>query len=349
MKALTITPGEANSAELRDVPDPQAETGEVLVRALGLGICGTDFELISGEYGWAPPGSNHLILGHESLGKIEQAPEGSGLNKGDLVVGIVRRPDPVPCVGCAVGEWDMCRNGQYTERGIKERHGFASELWTNEVQFTVKLDPKLAGLGVLMEPASVLAKAWDQITRIGQRSEWKPRTVLVTGAGPIGLLAALMGMQFGLEVHVLDRVTGGLKPQLVHELGGEYHTGRVRDIGFQPDIIVECTGVAQLIVDGMDKLGGNGILCLTGVSSHGQTDSVDVGCLNRKMVLENGVVFGTVNANKRHYELAEKSLLKADARWLAKLITRRVPLGQWKEALQRDPEDIKVVLEFAGL
>lgn len=347
MKALTIIPGEANSAELRDVPEPPTQEGDVLVRALGLGICGTDFELIAGEYGWAPEGDKHLVLGHESLGRVESAPEQSGLAKGDLVVGIVRRPDPVPCIACGVGEWDMCRNGQYTERGIKERHGFASELWRNESQFTVKLNPKLGGLGVLMEPASILAKAWDQISRIGQRSEWKPKTVLITGAGPIGLLGALMGAQRGLEVHVLDRVTGGPKPQLVHELGGEYHTGRVRDLPFQPDIVIECTGVSQVIIDCTDKIGGNGIVCLAGVSSHGQKDTIDVGCLNRKLVLENGLCFGTVNANRHHYDLAQKSLLEADQTWLQKLISRRVPVSQWREVLQRNADDIKVVLEFA--
>jgi threonine dehydrogenase-like Zn-dependent dehydrogenase len=242
----------------------------------------------------------------------------------------------------------MCRNGQYTERGIKERNGFGSELWRNEAAFTVKLSPHLGNIGVLMEPASILAKAWDHITRIGNRAEWKPRTVLVAGAGPIGLLAALMGKQRELEVHVLDRVTEGLKPQLVSELGGEYHTGRVKQLSFRPDIIIECTGVAQVIEDSLDKLGSDGILCLAGVSSVGQKDTLDIGCLNRKLVLENGVVFGSVNANRSHYELAEKALCQADRGWLEKLITRRVPLARWQEALKRHPDDIKVVLEFWG-
>src|SRR5438552_9323660 len=154
MKALTIVPGKANSASVHDVPEPPLSDGSVLVRALALGICGTDFELISADYGWAPPGSDRLILGHESLGRVEQAPNDSGFQKGDLVVGIVRHPDPVPCVACAADEWDMCRNGKYTERGIKERNGFGSELFRNEPYFLVKLHPNLGEVGVLMEPAS---------------------------------------------------------------------------------------------------------------------------------------------------------------------------------------------------
>lgn len=347
MKAITIVPGKPNSASLQEVPEPPQSDGEILVRTLALGICGTDFELVSAEYGWAPPGHDHLILGHESLGRVEEAPEGSGFDKGDLVVGIVRRPDPVPCSACALDQWDMCRNGQYTERGIKERNGFGSERFRNETKFTVKLDAGLSDVGVLMEPCTILAKAWDHISAIGERAAWKPKTVLVTGAGPIGLLAAMIGRQKDLEVHVLDRVTSGPKPQLVHDLGAEYHTGNVDDLPFSPDVIIECTGVCSLIVSSIKKVGGDGILCLAGVSSKAQTAKLDIGELNRRLVLDNGVIFGTVNANRRHYELAEKALLAADRDWLRKLITRRVPVANWPQALERRPDDIKVVIEFA--
>jgi threonine dehydrogenase-like Zn-dependent dehydrogenase len=346
MKAITIIPGKAGSATVQDVPEPDANEGDVLVRALELGICGTDFELVSGQYGWAPKNSDYLILGHESLGVVESAPSASGFHKGDLVVGIVRRPDPVPCIGCAVGEWDMCRNDLYTERGIKEIHGFGSELWRNESEYLIKLDSRIRPIGVLMEPASVLAKAWDHVERIGRRAEWKPKTVLVTGAGPIGLLGAMMGRQRGLEVHVLDRVTSGLKPQLVADLGAEYHTGSVHDLNFRPDIILECTGVCSLIVDSMSKLDSDGILCLAGVSSRGQTGKLDVGELNRRLVLENCVIFGSVNANRRHWQLAGQALSEGDHDWLSRLISRREPLANWHEVLERKPDDIKVVVQF---
>lgn len=347
MKAITIVPGQANSAALEDVPEPSSSDGTILVRALDLGICGTDFELISAEYGWAPPGHKQLVIGHESLGRVEQAPDNSGFAKGDLVVGIVRRPDPVPCVACAVGEWDMCRNGQYTERGIKERNGFASEFWRIEPDYAVKLDSGLRDVGVLTEPASVVAKCWDHIARIGERAEWKPKTVLVTGAGPIGLLAALLGRQRGLEVHVLDRMKDGSKPQLVASLGAHYHTGPVKDIGFGPDVIIECTGVAAVIAETITHLGNDGILCLAGVSSHNQQVSLDLGTINRTMVLENSVIFGSVNANRRHWEMAEKALVQADRKWLSQLISRREPLASWQQVLERRPDDIKVVIEFA--
>src|SRR5499427_10324912 len=175
MRAITVSPGLADSARLDDVPEPPPADGAVLVRSLALGVCGTDREILSGAYGTAPPGEGRLVLGHESLGQVELAPPGCGFSEGDLVVGIVRRPDPVPCPACAVGEWDMCRNGRYTERGIKERNGYGAERFRLESEFAVRVDPGLGLLGVLLEPASIVAKAWDHTERIGHRSRaWKP-------------------------------------------------------------------------------------------------------------------------------------------------------------------------------
>jgi threonine dehydrogenase-like Zn-dependent dehydrogenase len=346
MRALTVLPGRAKSAAVETVPEPAASDGTVLVRTLAIGVCGTDLEIVSGAYGWPPPGRERLVIGHESLGRVEAAPAGSGLAPGDLVAGIVRRPDPVPCANCAVGEWDMCRNGRYTERGIKERDGFASEHFRIEPEFAVKLDPKLGANGVLLEPTSVVAKAWDHIERIGRRAQWQPKSVLVTGAGPIGLLAALLGRQRGLEVHLLDVVETGPKPRLAKALGAEYHTKGAKDLGFVPDIVIECTGVAGVLVDVLDAAAPDGIVCLAGVSSGGHQLPIDLGLVNRDLVLRNTVVFGSVNANRRHYEAAAEALRLADPGWLAGLVTRRVPLERWADALVRRPDDVKVALAF---
>jgi threonine dehydrogenase-like Zn-dependent dehydrogenase len=74
---------------------------------------------------------------------------------------------------------------------------------------------------------------------------------------------------------------------------------------------------------------------------------LDIGGVNRAMVLNNEAVFGTVNANHRHYEMAAEALARADKTWLGRLITRRVPLERWNEALERRHDDIKVIIEFA--
>src|ERR1700676_5479689 len=326
MRALTVAPGIANSARVEDVPEPPRADGTVLVRSLALGVCGTDREIISGTYGWAPPGEKRLVIGHESLGKVQEAPADCGFKAGDLVVGIVRRPDPVPCPCCAIGEWDMCRNGRYTERGIKERNGYGSDFFRIEPEFLIKPDPALGLNGVLVEPTSVVAKAWDQTDRIGQRSRaWAPKTLLVTGAGPIGLLAALIGAQRGLEVHVLDHHESLAKRTIVRELGGTFHLGSLADLDdLKPDILMECTGVPSVVRDAFGHTASGGILCLVGVSAPGHELAVDIGGLNRTMVLDNDTVFGTVNANRKHYEDAVAALARADKNWLRRAIKRRV-------------------------
>ena len=347
MRAVTVVPLQKDSVDLTEIPEPPATDGPVLVETISIGVCGTDLEIIEGDYGWAPPGETRLVIGHESLGRVLEAPDASGLAPGDLVVGIVRRPDPVPCPNCAVGEWDMCRNGQYTERGIKQHHGYASERYRIHADFAVKVDPGLGHLGVLLEPTTVVAKAWDHIERIGRRAVWRPESVLITGAGPIGLLAALLSVQRGFSTHVLDRVTEGLKPQLVADLGATYHHGTIADTGVTPDVVIECTGVAQLVLEAMMHGAPDSIVCLTGVSSGGRNFDVDAGLLNRDMVLQNDVVFGSVNANRRHYEAGAAALSKADPKWLARLITRSVPLDSWRDAYARQPDDVKTVLAFS--
>jgi threonine dehydrogenase-like Zn-dependent dehydrogenase len=348
MRALTLIPGQAGSARIDDLPEPDPSLGSVLVQGLAVGVCGTDHEILDGHYGWAPAGQERLILGHESLGRVLEADADSGLVAGDLVAGIVRLPDPVPCPNCAVGEWDMCRNGKYTEHGIKEVNGFCAERWRVRPGHAVKVASHLGHLGVLMEPASVLAKAWEHIERIGRRARWEPRSVLVTGAGPIGLLAALMGRQRGLDVHVLDRVTDGPKPQLVKDLGGHYHTDGVQDLAQAADIVIECTGVGQLLFDIVPNTPPGCVTCLTGISSGSRPIPADLGSLNKSMVLENDVVFGSVNANRRHYELAAETLAQADPAWLARLITRQVPLADWKDALTHGKNDVKTVIRLAN-
>jgi len=349
MRALTVAPGTANSAKVEDIAEPPKSDGAVLVRALALGVCGTDHEIVSGAYGWAPPGQKRLVIGHESLGRVQEAPADCGCKPGDLVVGIVRRPDPVPCPCCAIGEWDMCRNGRYTERGIKERNGYGSDFFRIEPNFLVKLDPSLGDDGVLVEPTSVVAKAWDQTDRIGARSRaWAPKTLLVTGAGPIGLLAAMIGAQRGLAVHVLDHNDKGRKRELVREIGGTFHLGSLGDLaGLKPDILMECTGAPSVVREAFGRTAPGGIVCLVGVSAPGQALDVDLGQLNRTMVLDNDTVFGSVNANRKHYEDAVAALQRADKQWLARLVSRRVPVEQWTQALAGQPDDIKVVIDFS--
>jgi threonine dehydrogenase-like Zn-dependent dehydrogenase len=334
--------------QVTELPDPEPQPGELLVEGLTVGVCGTDKEIARAEYGWAPPGRDRLILGHESLGRVRMAPRESGFSVGDLVVGVVRRPDPVPCGACAHGEFDNCRNGRYTERGIKELDGYAAELWCVEPDFAVALDPKLAHVGVLVEPTSVVAKAWEQVRRVGERAWYEPRRALVTGAGPIGLLAAMIGVRQGLDVHVLDLVEQGPKPRLVERSGATYHHEDMDEVAsrLRPDVVIEATGVGSLVFSAMRDTAAYGVVCLTGISSGSRKIDVDVRSANREMVLENDAVVGSVNANLRHYHQAADELAKADLDWLDGVITRRVPLSSFADAFTPHPDDVKVAISL---
>jgi threonine dehydrogenase-like Zn-dependent dehydrogenase len=243
----------------------------------------------------------------------------------------------------------MCRNGGYTERGIKGRHGFGSEKVALEAEFAVRVPPELGALGVLSEPASIVAKAWEQIDRISARACAERSRVLVTGAGPIGMLAALLAAERDLEVHVLDRAEGGVKPGLVRDLGGHYHSSSIAEASeaAPPDVVVECTGVGELVLGAMTHAAPGAIVCLAGVGASSEL-RVDMGKLNNEIVFGNRVVFGSVNANRRHFDQAIAALVGADRAWLARLITRTVPFERWQEALERGEDDVKAVVELAA-
>jgi threonine dehydrogenase-like Zn-dependent dehydrogenase len=345
VKAVTIEPGASDSLRLEDRAEPSPESGELLVEVLLVGVCGTDHEIIEGDIGYPPEGRDRILLGHEALARVIGAPEGSGFAKGDLVAPIVRRPDPVPCPNCAVGEWDMCQNGRFVEAGIRGLDGYAAERLALPAAFAVPVGADTGAFGVLVEPASIVAKAWEHILRIGARAQWEPTSCLVTGAGPIGLLAALFALDHCERVHVLDRAAEGPKPELVGDLGATYHHEGLEAIDERFDVVLECTGDVVLMMDAPAMTRPNGIVCLAGVADEGSAATAAFG---RGMVLENRVLLGTVNANRRHYVEATRVLGAADRSWLERMIDRPLPLDRWEEAYQPAPDAVKTVIEFGA-
>lgn len=357
MRAVTVIPGHAHSLSVRDdVPESRPDAGQALVRVLETGVCGTDFEIESALYGEAPPGSPYLILGHENLGVVEHTPGGSALAKGDLVVCTVRRPCPERCRACAEGQQDMCLTGDYLERGIKKLHGFMCDRYVESPHYLVLVPPDLEPVAVLLEPLSFIEKGIEQALRIQQRLAWDPRTALVLGAGPVGLLAGLVFRLRGLEVTLASRgPEDSAAARLAQDAGMRYVSTRTTPLETLPyvagaiDVVFESTGAASVIVPATMALGPDGVCVLASVTGGEFKIQFDVAHWNREMVLDNRVVIGTVNAARRHFEAGVRDITSAEARfpgWLERMITRRLPVADAGQAFQKGPSDIKSVLRF---
>jgi len=353
MKAGVVNPGHKDSARLIEMDMPVISSGQALVRLLELGIDGTDIEINRGEYGGAPPDSDFIVLGHEAVGQIEN-PGTTKLGEGDLVVPLVRRPDG--CVNCRSGRPDMCIEGNYRECGIRNAHGFLREYLAEKPDFLVPVPKELRTIAVLAEPTSIATKGMEQAIEFHNRSDNPINIAVVLGAGPLGLLTTALLKLHDFNTYTLDIVPrSSLKAQLVESIGANYIDGKESPVMSLPDkmgnldLIMEATGNSTVAFHAMSALGTNGILCLMGVSTGQKPLEINASCLNMQMVLGNKMVFGTVSSNRGHFERALKSLAIMERNWpgwLSRLITRRLTLDMFRDALYPAPDTIKTVIEL---
>jgi threonine dehydrogenase-like Zn-dependent dehydrogenase len=347
MRAIAITPGKTDSAREIEAPRPAAPPDGALVRVLEIGVCATDSELIAGHIGWTPAGEDHLVIGHESIGMVEEVgPQARELHRGDLVVAMVRRPDD--CPACLAGNSDVCTKGKYTERGIHGAHGYLAEAYADREPFLVRVPPSQRSTAVLLEPASVAVKALRHAGRIQQRLDWAPQRTLVLGAGSLGLLAAFLLRLRGLEVDVYSREPrNSARVALLERSGARYITG-LPDGPY--DFIFEAAGSPQLTAQAIALMGPNGVLALLGINPVHEQVTFPLGALNNVMVQRNQVIFGSVNANRIDFDAGLEDMAKIEHQWpglLGEMITRRVPLSKFQDAIARRPDDIKVVIEVS--
>jgi threonine dehydrogenase-like Zn-dependent dehydrogenase len=358
MKAIVVKPGEKDTIHMRDMPDPAMKADQVAVKMLRVGLCGTDAEINHGLYGKPPDGDEFLILGHENLGVVEQVGKKvTGWKAGDLVVSTVRRPCG-KCPQCKAGENDMCSSGQYTERGIMRRHGFMAQYYVESPVFLNKIPRDIRDFAVLLEPMSVVQKGIDHTYLLQQRLKgWKPTFAMVLGAGPIGLLAAAVLRVRGLRTLVVGREDAGdLRAQIAKQLGAEYLCVANRTLpdvpketGY-PDIVIEATGVSRVVFDAMEILGPNGVLCLLSVTGGDTMNAEPIDLINQKLVLGNQVVFGSVNANPRHFRQGVKDFVTIQKKWpgvMERLLTNRIPWQDHKTWFTQRGSGIKSTLEIA--
>ncbi len=318
MQAVVITPGQPHSTRVAEVTPPRAGDGTILVRCLEVGVCGTDREIAAGHYGAAPPGEGRLVIGHEVLGQVESA--GAGFAAGDLVTATVRRSCG-HCRACAEGVPDSCMTGDYTERGITMLDGFASEVFAELPSNLVAVPAVLGRSGVLAEPASICARAIRHAHAIGERQPWPLRRALVIGAGAIGALSAAFLRLRDADVWVTDlKPAGSPLAQLIEQLGARYVCAAdvpladLRgEVGF--DLVIEAAGSARLMLDALELLARNGVLCLLGIDNERRPISLDSGVIGVDAVIANRAVFGSVNASMHDWIQGLDDLVSVAGRW----------------------------------
>jgi threonine dehydrogenase-like Zn-dependent dehydrogenase len=361
MKAFAVTPSQREIG-IVEVPDPGPPgPNQVRFRVLEVGICGTDREICGFHYGFPPPGEESLVIGHECLGEVESVGEGVMVfSPGDLVVPVVRLPCKDPhCLPCSSQEQDFCRTGGFYERGIKEAHGFMTEVALDSADHLHPVPDHLRQVAVLAEPLSIAEKAIIQIDEIQNRLPWTTPdklNVVILGAGPIGLLGAMAFLIRGFQTVVYSlEPDDHPKARLVRDIGGTYICSRTHDLPnldnmVEPmDVVYEAAGAPQIAFELLRYLDHNGVYVFTGVPGEKPAAEMEMAELMRNMVLKNQAVLGTVNAGHAAYTAALEDLEAFEKAWpgiLDRIITGRFPLSGIEPLVGPEATGIKNIIDF---
>jgi glucose 1-dehydrogenase len=361
MRAAAVFPTKKSLQIVNDFPEPKLESPSGLkLRVLNVGVCGTDREIASFQYGFPPPdGSDFLVMGHECLGEIiEVGPEVHDFKPGDLAIPMVRRPcDHPDCLPCRSGRQDFCSTGDYKERGIKQMHGFLTEQIVDEARYMNHVPEAIRDVAVLVEPLTIAEKGLIQALDIQKRLPWGTgkHKALVLGAGPVGLLGAMALRNAGLSVTVYSRSREpDPSADIAKAIGAKYISSQDQSIEQLAagmgniDMVYEATGASQLAFDVLAVLGTNGLFILTGVPGKHGPISVDTDKIMRNLVLKNQCVLGTVNAGKDAFQNAVTGLTAFHAAWpeaVKGLITGRFPLEKFADPINNQT-GIKNIIEI---
>jgi glucose 1-dehydrogenase len=369
MKAIAVTPGARQVGIVNQAEPKIYSPTEVKLRMIEAGVCGTDREICAFEYGTPPSGMDHLVIGHESLGEvIEVGTKVSRLKVGDIAVPMVRRPCPHDhCIACRSSRQDFCFTGDFTERGIKEQHGFMAQFVVDDEKYMNLVPAELRDFAVLVEPLTIAEKGLAQVWNIQQRLPWGCPAVpgkaqahchraVVLGAGPVGLLGAMALAQAGFDTYVYAREAApNSKAAVIESIGAKYFSAKthslealVAEVG-NVDLVYEATGASRIAFEMIQHLGTNGIFIFTGVPGRKAPVEVDTDLMMRNLVLKNQVVFGTVNAGRETFEAAIEDLQRFRRAWpqaVQSLITGRFPMDAHRELLIGKSTGIKNVIRL---
>lgn len=359
MRAVAVFPAD-RQVRIIDHPEPAISSAtQASIRMLQVGICGTDKEIVEFQYGTPPQGSDYLVIGHESMGEVLAVGTGvSKLKPGDLVVATVRRPCPHPeCVACRAGRQDFCYTGDFTERGIKQQHGYMTELVVEEERYLNPVPSDLRDVAVLVEPLTIAEKAIEQLSEIQKRLPWwKPagNNAVVLGAGPVGLLGAMALTVAGFNVNVYSRTQSHEdKDDIVSAIGANFIAAETHTVEQMAkavgriDVVYEAVGASSLAFEVIKQLSPNAVFIFTGVPGRKGPIQVDTDLIMRDMVLENQLIYGTVNAPPASFAAAIRDLGIFVQRWPAavkNIITGRFPIEQALEPLSGKVGGIKNIV-----
>jgi len=370
MKAAAVFPNTKSLGVVNDFPAPKLEdASSVKLRVLSVGVCGTDREIASFDYGLPPAGYDYLVLGHETVGEVvEVGPQVQNLKPGDLAIPMVRRPCNHPdCVACRAGRQDFCYTGDYKERGIKEMHGFMTELIVDEAVYMNPVPHEIRDVAVLVEPLTIAMKGLIQAMEIQKRLPWgrasledkaphRTLRAVVLGAGPVGLLGAMAIRHAGIDVWVYSREREpNVSADIAKKIGANYICSQEKSVAEMAsqvgniDLVYEATGASQLAFEVIEALGTNGLFILTGVPGRHGPIGIDTAQIMRNLVLKNQCVLGTVNAGKDAFEQAVSNLTGFHSKWpdaVSALITGRFPLDRFADPIENQT-GIKNIIQIA--
>jgi glucose 1-dehydrogenase len=327
MKAVAVEP-RSGDTRLRDIEEPHLESeGDVLIRMLEVGVCGTDSGICGGGKGAAPEGSDFLIPGHEGFGEVvEVGGAVEGLSPGDLVVPTVRRPCPHQhCTPCRTGHQDFCVTGDYRERGIQQSHGFAAELIVEDSRYLCPVPMELRGVGVLAEPLSIAEKGLRQFFAVQRRLPWfkdasdeeilDGRTAVVLGGGPIGLLGCLLLRLYGVKTVVYSRdEPPAPEVEVTEAAGGEYVSSEQEDFADVArrlgavDVVYEGTGAAELMFEVLPSMSRNAVFLATGIPQPEGTAEIEANRVMHQLVMRSQVLCGIINSSDADFRSAVEHL-----------------------------------------
>lgn len=370
-KAIAVFPAQKR-LDIVDHPRPEITSHtDVKLRMLEVGVCGTDKEICCFDYGTPPDGEEYLVIGHESLGEVvEVGPGVTRVAVGDLVVPMVRRPcDRPECLACQAGRQDFCYTGEFSERGIKQAHGFMTEYVVDDERYMNIVPRELRDVAILVEPLTIAEKALMQVWQVQERLPWACPVVpgkapghchaaVVLGAGPVGLLGAMALTAANFDTYVYSKEPApNPKSELVESIGATYVSAETHSVAQLADrignidLVYEATGASRLSFDVMGVLGVNGVFIFTGVPGRRGPVEIDTDLIMRNLVLKNQVVYGTVNAGREAFEAAVRDLGVFKKLWpdaVRALITSRTPYESFRDPLLGRAGGIKNVLQFSA-